>query len=929
MKYIFTFFAICFFSILSFTQNDSCKYTLVLTTTIDNGWSGAAVNIISKSYSNSYTISTASTKTEIYDFYLKSNDTLSIRYTRGTNDVGNSYVLLNSKGLLVFKDGLYPDTGLVYKKRLRCSDCPIVQSVFPTNIKAVTAKWNWTPTAGVAGYVLKYSFPGFFSEAPGTKLFTTDTFATIKNLEEKTKYHLYVATVCSNGDTSYWNGPFEFTTLWRNDVGMFGAAKPLNSCDMGIETVTALIKNFGGDPQAPIKFGYRVNGVQPGIPDIVDGLYTNVVGKDSIAKIDFETMFDFTKVGEYQITTWTELPTDSDKRNDTALIVITHIPTFNTLPIKTNFESWASGWTVDHSSVNPSWKYGSPSGQYATNAASLNKGWFADLNSSNNELSYLLSPCLDFTNITKDPILEMSLLYKLQSPALWVEVSKDDIVWTKLGAPNEGKNWYNNSDSTWSNGNTGWQFSSHVLTGLAGSSNARIRFVLKGNQAMGGIGIDNINISAAPKRDIVAASIKNLSQNECGLPKDSIKLLLTNNGNQIETGFNVSYKVNGLATVTENVGTFILLAGESKVYTFKTTANTAIPGNLTIRSWSNLTADENKFNDTTDLKYFNGGLPLPLIETFESGYPANWTTTPNVFTVGSGHGTSSNVLYAALTPLNRSGEFSIPLYGLVKSGQNLKFDYRIVENGAIFGTLSSKDSIILYASRNCDNQFTKVLRIDSLSHTPSIQMKRMTISLNNYVGSYIKLKCVVYRNGGNPIFVDFDNINISDCGNVEYSATVDNTYPDINNGKITIDPTGGNLPYTYKWSNGGNDFKIFGLGLGDYQVTITDAIGCQTIASFTIGKYVKNIDQEWLNSVSIQPNPNQGSFVLNASFTKNIENLDIQIYSLTGHKLKQTKLKQVSTIALPMDLIEFGSGLYFVRFVADNNQWVQKIIITK
>lgn len=929
MKYIFTFLTLVLISYSSFAQNDSCKYTLVLNTTIDNGWFGASVGINTKSYANKYAISNATSKTETFNFYLKSNDTLRINYTRGFNDVGNSYSLFNSQGLLVFKDGLYPDTGLVYQKRLRCSDCPIVQSVFPTNIKGVTAKWNWTPTPGVAGYVLKYGISGFFPETPATKIFTTDTFVTIKNLEEMTKYHLYVATVCTNGDTSYLNGPFEFTTLWRNDVGMYGASRPFDACDLGTETVTALIKNFGGDPQAPIKFGYKVNGIQPGIPDIVDGLYTNVVGKDSIAKIDFETLFNFSNVGEYIITTWTELPTDSDKSNDTAKIVITHIPTFNTLPISTNFESWASGWTVDHTSINSSWKYGTPSGQYATNAASLDKGWFADLNANKNELSYLVSPCLDFSKLTKDPILEMSLLYKLQSPALWVEVSKDEVIWTKLGAPNTGKNWYNKSDSTWSNGSTGWQFASHVLTGLAGSSNARIRFVLKGDKGMGGIGLDNINITAGPKKDIVATNINNLSLNECGLPSDTLKFALTNNGSQTETGFNVSYKVNNLPPVIENVGTFSLLPGETKVYTFKTTANTAITGTLSIRSWANLALDENRNNDTTGLKYFNGGLPLPLIETFESGYPKGWSATSNVFNVGSGHGTSSNVIYAAMTPLNRLGEFTIPLYGTVKSGQNLKFDYRIVENGAILGNLSSKDSIVIYASKNCDNQFKKLLRIDSLSHTPSILMKRMSVSLSDYVGSYIKLKCLVYRNGGTPVFVDFDNINISDCALPKFTAKIDPTLPTFNNGKITIDPTGGNLPYSYQWSNGGNDYKIFGLGVGTYLVTITDALGCQTIASFNIGINVKTIDQELFENVTIQPNPNNGHFNINADFVKVLDNLEIQVYTLTGQKIYTTKYRNIDHLAIPIDLNENGSGIYLVRFIADKNQWVQKVVVAK
>ncbi len=43
------------------------------------------------------------------------------------------------------------------------------------------------------------------------------------------------------------------------------------------------------------------------------------------------------------------------------------------------------------------------------------------------------------------------------------------------------------------------------------------------------------------------------------------------------------------------------------------------------------------------------------------------------------------------------------------------------------------------------------------------------------------------------------------------------------NGTATVNATGGNLPYTYVWSNGGNTATITGLIAGTYTVTVTDA----------------------------------------------------------------------------------------------------------
>jgi PKD repeat protein len=54
-------------------------------------------------------------------------------------------------------------------------------------------------------------------------------------------------------------------------------------------------------------------------------------------------------------------------------------------------------------------------------------------------------------------------------------------------------------------------------------------------------------------------------------------------------------------------------------------------------------------------------------------------------------------------------------------------------------------------------------------------------------------------------------------------------------GIISADAYGGTPPYTFTWSNGGNTPTITGLSAGVYSVTISDANGCTTSDTFTLG----------------------------------------------------------------------------------------------
>lgn len=68
-----------------------------------------------------------------------------------------------------------------------------------------------------------------------------------------------------------------------------------------------------------------------------------------------------------------------------------------------------------------------------------------------------------------------------------------------------------------------------------------------------------------------------------------------------------------------------------------------------------------------------------------------------------------------------------------------------------------------------------------------------------------------------------------------------------NNGSIDVTVTGGNAPLVYAWSNGATTEDINGLTGGPYELTITDAIGCVSTATYI----VQEPQQIMLNQMTI------------------------------------------------------------------------------
>ena len=194
-----------------------------------------------------------------------------------------------------------------------------------------------------------------------------------------------------------------------NDMGItFADSLPSNACELGVIPIKIKVTNTSKNDAVNIKVFYTINNGSTVTENI------SLIPAGASVLYTFNTLANLTGVGYKKIETGVIYPNDSYRDNNTQTLTIRNQALINQFPYLQNFEDNDGGWYTE--GRNSSWAHGKPASNLINKAASGNNAWKTNLTGNNhsNELSYLYSPCIDYSSL-QNPSISFSMALNTDS----------------------------------------------------------------------------------------------------------------------------------------------------------------------------------------------------------------------------------------------------------------------------------------------------------------------------------------------------------------------------------------------------------------------------------------------------------------------------------------------------------------------------------
>lgn len=744
-------------------------------------------------------------------------------------------------------------------------------------------------------------------------------------LLKDTTYYITVSTYNFAQSNPYTDFDIDIHQTFQTDAGIYSFHNRSGCSLDSLEEIIIQVKNYGVDTLQDFLLGYSVNGSA----NVID-TFNNQLFPQDVAYFTFSQEYDMSASGTiYNVKAFTDIPTDSNKVNDSLETLLYNAPNISLLPYNQDFESGQADWityVVNSSFSATSWELGQPANTIINSAASGTNAWVTNLDGDHNvkERSYLLSPCFDFTSYIL-PVFSMDIWYETESADHAVlEYSLDSgYTWNIIGAYNDPVNWYNETvggNPGWSGSSGGWINASHTLDNLAGLPSVQFRIFFEGgiNGTNEGLAIDNISIEESPMNDLSVVDIIS-PESGCGLGlSEDITVVIKNLGLNSRSDFEILFSDDSANSFISEIVNDTIDVGDSLIYTFSATADVSSTGINYLIAATNLTNDENISNDTLFREIFNYYTidSYPYEEDFETDN-GSWfsygikSTWEHGIPAGSVINTAASGSYAWVTNLdglNNEAERSYletPCFDFSnllnpKLGINIWYDIEVLgtqleisedggQNWAVLG--SSADTNWYNQGYNWINHSSDWTEV---SHT-----------LLAYAGlQNVKFR---FKFSGATQFDGFavDDFEICDGPVAGYKWSYVNdtvilftdTSLNSNNVDWIIEDSlyFGNLNPQY-YFNAGDTLTVKQIVYNNcYTDTIIDEI------------YVSAINDLYFNDIKVYPNPANDE--LNILIDSENKEFRLQLYSILGQNVFDKFVSNTHKI----DISSFKRGMYILK----------------
>ena len=495
------------------------------------------------------------------------------------------------------------------------------------------------------------------------------------------------------------------------------------------------------------------------------------------------------------------------------------------LPYRENFEASDGGWTTG--GVASDWEWGQPAksilipldGKKCWTTGGLTKSSY-----NNDQLSWLQSPCFDFSTI-QYPYVVFRMFSDTETNfdgAVFEYSTNNGLAWKTVGSINDpvdclNTNWFNtlnikylNNSSGWSGSNF-WLWANHVMPFLVGEKTVTFRFLFGAGSVynnFNGFAIDDFYVGESDSTDA------RFSYNCTSSTTVDFKIQSLKGCPDFYWDFDDS--ASGILNTSDQI---------SPTHTFSK------PGQYKVRL--STTGVYNTPSSTTqvinildpDIQIVKG----PDCQGLKNGI-ASVSTSPAV--AGAVYNWATNPAQVGDTAVNlAAGIFRV--YITAPNSCPAQDEITIIEPTA----LSNSTTV---TQPNC-NKTDGSIELGTAGGTSPYNytwwpnVSNGASAFNLWAGPYSIL--VKDANGcSQSVYLDLSPVN----GPVASISNKQDPPCWGNGGKATVGISGGEPPYTYTWSPaGGSNASAFFVTGGDYNVAVTDINGCTDTASVNIFEPVR------------------------------------------------------------------------------------------